>query len=120
MQWALTVAATLYLSYFGVLAHRRNARSWDSLAARLRTGEVAEIFVAVKTADALRVRLSSRNGLQAAYRGAGIALEMADYAERRAMADRGLVNALREDGIAVRLLALKQLLFKAMFSVRPR
>ena len=114
MEWILTVAATLYLSYFGVLAHRRNTQPWERLSARLRSEEVAEIFIAVKTAgEHLRVRLNSRSGLRAAYRGAGIALEMADYAERRGTVDRGLVAALREDGMQVRRLALKRLLFKA-------
>jgi hypothetical protein len=112
----------VYLGCSGFLAHRRNERSWDSLAARLATGMVASIFVAgpseAMRAGAIdedfRSMITSRRGRWAAFKGAGVVLEMADYAERaRSSIDPALLDSLRNDAMRSRLFALKSLVFSA-------
>jgi hypothetical protein len=114
VEWTLAGSAMLYLSYSGVLAHLRIARSWGSLSSTLRRGEVGEIFATAETVVArgepVQAALFSRSALRALYRGAGVSLEMADYAERNAAIDPQLLEALRSDAMQLRLLALKRLL----------
>ncbi len=120
LQWAVVVMVTVYLGCSGFLTHRRNARSWDSLAARLATGTVARIFVAGPpeamragaTDEDFRSLITSRRGLWAVFKGAGVVLEMADYAERtRSSIDPALLDSLRNDAMRSRVLALKALVF---------
>jgi hypothetical protein len=122
LEWAVLVAVTVYLVWSGFLAHHRNARSWDSLVARLGSGTLAGIFVAdrseVVEASAIdedfRSKITSRRGLWAVYKGAGVVLEMADYAERnRSSIDPALLDSVRNDAMRSRVIALKALVFSA-------
>ncbi len=106
LEWLLAGAVTLYVSYCGVQAHRRNARPWELLVARFQSAEAAMADVAGSAA-------TRRSGLKAAYRVAGVALEMADYAVRNAEADERLLQVLRGDAVQIRLLAMRRLLFGA-------
>jgi hypothetical protein len=121
-QLAAVAVVIVYLGCSGLLAHRRNARSWDSLATRLESGLVARIFVAGPseamkagaTDEDLNSKITSRRRLWAIYKGSGVVLEMADYAERsRSPIDPGLLDSVRNDAMRSRLLALKALVFSA-------
>jgi hypothetical protein len=122
LELSAVVVVTIYLGCSGFLAHRRNARSWDSLAARLGSGMAARIFVAgpwdaSKTSaidEIFRTEITSRRGLWAVFKGAGVVLEMADYAERsRSSIDPALLDSVRNDAMRSRVLALKALVFSA-------
>lgn len=122
LQLAAVVVVTVYLGWSGWLAHRRNTRSWDSLVARMGRGMVASIFAAgspeaMKAGaidEDLRSKIKSRRGLWAVYKGAGVVLEMADYAERsRSSIDPALLDSVRNDAMRSRVLALKALVFSA-------
>jgi hypothetical protein len=122
LEWALLVVVIVYLGCSGFLAHRRNARSWNSLAAMLGTSMVARIFAAgpwdaSKTSaidEIFRTEITSRRGLWAVFKGAGVVLEMADYAERsRSPIDPAILDSARNDAMRSRVFALKALLFCA-------
>ncbi len=102
VEWLLAGAATLYVSYCGVQAHRRSTQPWELLVARLQSAEAAKI-------DAAGPVTAKRRGLRAAYRVAGVALEMADYAERNGDAQAGLLETLRNAAAQIRLLAVRRL-----------
>jgi hypothetical protein len=122
LQLAAVAVLIVYLGCSGFLAHRRNARSWDSLTARIGSGTIARVFVAggseaMKAGaidEDLGSKIASRRGLWAVYKGAGVALEMADYAERsRSSIDPALLDSVRNDAMRSRVLALKALVFSA-------
>jgi hypothetical protein len=122
LQLAAVAVVAVYLGCSGFLAHRRNTRSWDSLVARLGNGKVANIFVAspsegIKAGaieEEFRSKIASRRGLWAVFKGAGVVLQMADYAERsRSPIDPALLNSVRNDAMRSRVSALKALVFCA-------
>jgi len=122
LQWAAVIIATAYLCGSGFIAHRRNARSWDSLVAKLANGMVARIFVAGPSEamkagaidEDIRTKITSRRGLWAVFKGAGVVLEMADYAERtRSSIDPARLDSVRNDAMRSRVFALKALVFCA-------
>lgn len=122
LQWAAVIIATAYLCCSGVIAHRRNARSWDSLVAKLANGMAARIFVAGPSEameagasdEDFRTKITSRRGLWAVFKGAGVVLEMADYVERtRSSIDPALLDSVRNDAMRSRVFALKALVFCA-------
>lgn len=122
LEWAGLAVVIVYLGWSGLRAHRRNARSWDSLAALLGSGMAARIFAAgpwdasktSPTDEVFRVEINSRRGLWAVFKGAGVALQMADYAERsRSPIDPALLDSVRNDAMRSRLLALKALVYCA-------
>lgn len=104
LQWLFVGASSLYLCYCGVQAHSRNARSWDVIVAG---------FQILDPVNLNGLGSSRRHELKAAYRMAGTALEMADYAERNGVAEAGLIEALRSDAVQVRLAAIKLYFFGA-------
>ena len=119
-QWAAIFIVSVYLVYSGVAAHRRMAQSWDSLAARLRKGNFVNIFVAGQSDAAgagaydeeFEARGTSRSGLWALFKGAGVVLEMADFAERASVPmDRAMLDSVRNDAMRSRVFALKALVF---------
>jgi hypothetical protein len=103
LQSLIVGGSTLYLCYCGVQAHRRSSRSWQQIAAGLDSLEAANL-------DAASARSMRRAELKAAYRMAGVALEMADYAERSGDAEPGQIETLRSDAVRIRIEALKALL----------
>ena len=120
LQDAAVIAVTIYLACSGFLAHRRNTRSWDSLAARVGSGMFGRIFVAglsqaVKANgidEDFRAIITSRRGLWAVYKGAGVLLEMADYVERNCRSiDPAQLDSVRNDAMRSRVSALKALVF---------
>ena len=86
--------------------HRRNGQSWESLVGRLHKTWFACGF---GSAPAMA---TGRRELWAAYRGAGVIMQMADFAERNGGAlnssfDARFLSALRADAIRVRLAVLR-------------
>jgi hypothetical protein len=99
--------ATLYLFYCGVEAHRRSGRTWQQIVAGLDSLDAANV-------DEASTRSMRRAELRAAYRMAGVALELADYAERNGESEPRLIETLRADAVRIRIVALQALLLGAV------
>ena len=111
---AIAVVA-VYLNCWRTSARRRNAQSWDSLLARLRTDwsarELNDHLLRKEgpspTPEETWNRIHGPHGLWAMYENAGVMLEMADYAARNSdMVDRELLATLRSDAMQIRVSVL--------------
>jgi hypothetical protein len=103
-RWLFVGAAVLYLVYCRMQARRRNTRSWESIAAELRSLETARRGIEGS-------RPLDQAELKAVYRSAGLMMELANCAERNGGAEAGMIDALRIDAMQIRISALKQLTF---------
>jgi len=85
LQFALVVSVAVYLTTVRVALDRRNRRTWELVAARYRPGQ----------------------GRNAAFRNAGVLLEMVDYAcQAEAPLDAALAEKLRAEAMRARLAAI--------------
>jgi hypothetical protein len=116
LQIAALAAVGAYLYRWGAGLRRRNARSWDSLVARLRPDWNARALTDCSfsgerlnfTLHEKWKRLQGAQGLRSIYWNAGVMLEMADYAARNSESfDRELLADLRAEAMQIRLLVLK-------------
>jgi len=91
IQFACVAASTLLLAAWCADQWRRQMQSWGAIAARVRP---------VAATSSAWVR----------FRSAGVAMEMADYAERRCRGfDPAAVVALREDAVRARVAAARSM-----------
>jgi hypothetical protein len=115
LQVAGVASIALYLVRWRIEARRRNARTWDSLLARLRPDwtarDLSEHFLwkeglSTNPEDAWE-RMEGARGLWAMYQNARVMQEMADYAAGNSDGvDRLRVETLRSDALQIRLLVL--------------
>jgi hypothetical protein len=115
LQVAAVASIGFYLVRWRIEVRRRNARTWDSLLARLRPDwsarDLSEHFLwkeglSATPEDAWQ-RMEGAKGLWAMHQNARVMLEMADFAARNGDGvDRLLVETLRSDAIQIRLLVL--------------
>jgi hypothetical protein len=123
LQIAAVALVAVYLGRWKAGVRRRNAQSWESLLARLRSDwsahELSDRFlwkegVNATPEDAWQ-RMEGPKGLWAMYQNSRVMLEMADYAARNSESvDRLLLETLRSDAMQIRLcvmLALGQYAF---------
>ncbi len=117
LQIALFVSVAVYLGQWSAGLHRRNARSWDALVARLglnlrEGGSSADLAAEMDrhfTSEEIAQRALTAQGRRAMFREAGVMLEMADYAERNGGAEIApLVARLRSHALAIRMGTLKK------------
>lgn len=94
---------------------RRNAQSWESLVARLRSDwsarDLSDNFLwkdgLNATAEDAWTRMDGARGLWAMFQNAAVMMEMADFAARNyPEADRVLLATLRSDAMQIRLCVL--------------
>ncbi len=121
LQIAAIAPVAIYLIRWRAGLRRRNARSWESLVARLQPGWSArELSVHFLQKEGLNTtpaetweRIQGYRGMRAMYHNAGVMLEMADFAGRNSdtgdSIDRVLLETLRNDAMQIRLGALKVL-----------
>lgn len=109
-------AVAVYLCWWAAALRRRNARSWDSLMARLSLDwsarELSDLCLPARTAQATPGgkwrRIWGARGLWAMYRNAGVMLELANYAARNSdSVEPDLLRKLRADAMCIRLCILK-------------
>ena len=115
---AVLAAAAVCFFRWKAAARRREAQTWDSLVARLRSDwsarELTEHFLWREgldaTPDETWKRIRGAYGLWAMFQNAGVMVEMADYAARHCdTVDRELLETLRNDAIQIRICALTAL-----------
>ncbi len=123
LQIAVVALVVIYLVRWRAGLRRRNAQSWESLIARLRSDwsarELSDQFLWKEglstTPEDTWTRMQGPHGLWAMYQNAKVMLEMADYATRCSdNVDRVLVETLRSDAMQIRvcvLMALAQYAF---------
>jgi hypothetical protein len=122
-QIAVIAAIGAYLYRWRKAVRRRNAQTWDSLLAKLRSDwsarELSDHFLWEESMnatpeDAWR-RMEGPKGLWVMYQNARVMLEMADYAAKNCEGvDRLLVQTLHSDAMQIRvcvLMALTQYAF---------
>ena len=105
-------ALAVYLVRWRAGVRRRNAQTWESLVARLRSDwsarELSEHFLWREGLDATPEetwkRVRGPQGLCAMFQNAGVMVEMADYAARNSDSiDRELIETLRADAMHIRI-----------------
>ena len=118
LQFVAIAVVALYLGRRRAGARRRNAQSWDSLLARLRTDwsarELSDHFLRKEglnaTPEETWNRIQGPHGLWAMYQNASVMLEMADYEARNSdSVDRELLATLRSDAMQIRACVLMAL-----------
>lgn len=118
LQIAGVFAVALYLLYWRKGVQRRNAQSWETLLARLRSEwsarELSDQFLwkeglSATPEDAWQ-RMEGPRGLWVMYQNARVMLEMADYAAKNCVGvDRLLIETLHSDAMQIRVCALTAL-----------
>jgi hypothetical protein len=118
LQIAAIAAIGAYLYRWRKAVRRRNAQTWDSLLARLRSDwsarELSDHFlwkegVSATPEDAWH-RMEGPKGLWVMYQNARVMLEMADYADRNCKGvDRLLVQTIHSDAMQIRVCVLMAL-----------
>lgn len=118
LQILAVLAIALYLVHWRKGVKRRNAQSWETLLARLRSEwsarELSDQFLwkeglSATPEDAWQ-RMEGPRGLWVMYQNARVMQEMADYAAKHCEGvDRLLVETLRSDAIQIRVCALTAL-----------
>jgi hypothetical protein len=123
LEIAVMAIVAIYLVRCTSRLRPRNARSWESLIARLRPNwsarELSDQFLWKEglsaTPDDSWARMKGPLGLLAIYQNAKVMLEMADYATQHCEhVDRTLIETLRSDALQIRvcvLMALAQYAF---------
>jgi len=118
LQIAAVASVAFYLVQWRIGVQRRNAQTWESLLARLRSDwsarDLSEHFLWKEglsaTPDDAWQRIEGPKGLWVMYQNAQVMLEMADYAARNGdRVDRLLVETLRSDAFQIRFLVLMAL-----------
>ena len=115
LQVLAVVAIALYLIHWRKGVRRRNAQSWETLLARLRSDwsarELSDQFLwkeglSATPEDAWQ-RMNGPRGLWVMYQNARVMQEMADYAAKNCEGvDRLLVETLHSDAMQIRLCVL--------------
>jgi hypothetical protein len=118
LQVLAVVAIALYLIHWRKGVRRRNAQSWETLLARLRSDwsarELSDQFLwkeglSATPEDAWQ-RMNGPRGLWVMYQNARVMQEMADYAAKNCEGvDRLLVETLHSDAMQIRVCALTAL-----------
>jgi hypothetical protein len=118
LQIAAVLAIALYLVRWRQAVRRRNAQSWESLMARLRSEwsarELSDQFLwkeglSATPEDAWQ-RMEGPRGLWVMYQNARVMLEMADFAAKNCEGvDRLLVETLHSDAMQIRVCVLTAL-----------
>jgi len=118
LQILAVLVIALYLVHWRKGVKRRNAQSWETLLARLRSEwsarELSDQFLwkeglSATPEDAWQ-RMEGPRGLWVMYQNARVMQEMADYAAKNCEGvDRLLVETLRSDAIQIRVCALTAL-----------
>jgi hypothetical protein len=95
--------------------HRRNHRSWPAIVARM-SPECRLAWSATASSQPEAVNFLSAKSPWAAFRDAGVMMEMADFAERNAMnLDPVRVQAVRIRAIQLRFAALESMVRRRSF-----
>ena len=93
--------------------HRRNQRSWQAIVGRMSSeGEAASRTSSPGSGEALGALWSGQ--ARAAFRDAGVLMEMADYAERNAWPDAARMQAVRVAAVQMRMAAAKAMIRRRM------
>jgi hypothetical protein len=115
LQFGAVAATAVYLIHWITSLRHRNARSWNSLLARLRPDwsarELSDHFLWTdklnSTPDETWKGMHGAEGLWAMYQNARVMMEMADFATRNCDAvDPLLLESLRSDAMHIRLFVL--------------
>lgn len=118
LQIVMIAAVAVYLCCWIAGARRRNAKSWNSLLARLQPDwnarELIDLSSSNEGPNTTLVekwkRIRSAHGLWSMYENAGVMLEMANYAARNSdSVDLELLADLRGDAMQIRVYILKTL-----------
>ncbi len=111
LQSVFATLAAVSLVYWLASHHRRNARSWESLVARLELDRSHVSAASIRAgAEDAPLLVKDREGLRTMYQQAGVMVEIADYAERNgSKMDPTAIAELRRDAIAVRVETWKAL-----------
>ena len=118
LEIAVMAIVAIYLVRCTSRLRPRNARSWESLIARLRPNwsarELSDQFLWKEglsaTPDDSWARMKGPLGLLAIYQNAKVMLEMADYAARNSdSVDVELIATLRSDAMQIRVCVLAAL-----------
>ncbi|MGB7547055.1 MAG: hypothetical protein WBM14_04855 [Terracidiphilus sp.] len=118
LQIAAVAIVAIVLARWRVGVCRRNAQSWDSLLARLRSDwsarELSNHYLWKEglstTPEETWERIQGARGLWAMYQNAGVMLEMADFAARNSSSvDLELLATLRSDAMQIRVCVLMSL-----------
>lgn len=92
LQVACMATSTLLLASWGADQWRRQLQRWEAIAARVRP-------------------LTASSSAWAGFRSAGVAMELADYAERRCKGvDAAMIGGLRADAIRTRVAAARAMM----------
>ena len=115
LQVAAIAIVAIYLGRWRAGVLRRNAQSWETLVARLRSDwsarDLSDHFLWKEglnaTPDETWQRIQGAHGLWAMYQNARVMLEMADFAARNhPEVDRVMIETLRSDAMQIRLCVL--------------
>jgi hypothetical protein len=118
IQIAAVAAIAFYMIRWRKSVRRRNAQSWETLLARLRSDwsarELSEQFLWKEglnaTPEDAWQRMEGPRGLWVIHQNARVMLEMADYAAKNCQGvDRLLIETLRSDAIQIRVCVLTAL-----------
>jgi hypothetical protein len=116
LQIVVLLAVASFLCRYKASLSKRNARSWESLLARLQPAwnarELIHICLREERERASLAekwqRIRGARGLWAMYRNAGVMLEMADYAARSSdVINREVLALLRSDSMMIRVYVLR-------------
>ena len=127
LQIVAVAAVAGYLCRWMAGLRRRNARSWDSLVARLRLDwsarELSDLcFCSRESQPRLGEkwrRIWGARGLWAMLKNAGVMLELADYAARNSdTVEPEILRDLRTDAMCIRLYSLKTIAEFALSSAQ--
>ena len=95
--------------------HRRNSRSWEGMLARM-SAECRLQWSAAPSARAEALDAIWMKDPRAAFRESGVLLEMADYAERNALAcDQARMEMVRAAGLELRAAATRAMIRRISF-----
>lgn len=118
LQVVVVLAIAFYLVRWRRGVRRRNAQSWETLMARLRTDwsarELSDHFLWQEglnaTPDDAWRRMEGPRGLWAIYQNACILQEMAGFAVKNCQnVDRALIETLHSDAVQIRVCVLMAL-----------
>jgi hypothetical protein len=95
--------------------HRRNSRSWEAIVALMSPGCRLQ-WGAPPSNRAEALGAIWMNDPRAAFRDSGVLLEMADYAERNALAyDQARMEQVRAAGLQLRAAATRAMIGRISF-----
>jgi len=118
LQGTAITFVSAYLGLFRAGMHRRNVRSWESIADRLRLGRSARglsgqlLWKAglITLPDEAWERRTDEKELWVMVKNAGAMLEMADYMDQNSNGvDRDFLATLRRDAVQIRVCTLRSM-----------